>query len=368
MKKGRDAQHGVAIVLIAVSIFALCIIVAIAVNIGKFVSVRTQAQAAVDAAALAGLGGIRYFQEHGGNETNVAKLVASFNGGPGVATANVVNGADPNITAAPDEATGAFNSNDDYSVVRYNADGGGVEVWAGLTGQNVRTMNGVQVTKTYTVDHFLRGVVGSQATTFTVSAVAAISGPRCARPTVPLAITKCTHCPDNVEVCSGSCCSTASGGSIKLTPKGGGDNAAWFSYVGDPSNADIIRDYVAHGMTKDLCYGELINLNNGEDNTAHKCMEDMYAGNAECEGNVAVTQTIAIENGKWKALLPVVECQGALNGAKRVVGFANFYIDTVKSLGSPKYIDVTHVCNDIVDYPAGGVYCGSESRYSGLVQ
>ena len=95
MKKS-NTQTGAVIVTISITLLVMVLAVAVAVDIGWLVFVRQQAQAAVDASALAGASATPNCGNEGA-EANVGPLIEAFNmTNPGMMNP-VING-DPNIS------------------------------------------------------------------------------------------------------------------------------------------------------------------------------------------------------------------------------------------------------------------------------
>jgi len=74
MKRRGRGDEGIAFVLAAVSMVALLIMVAFAVDLGNARQIKRQAQATADAAALAGAGTLR----EGGSDAEVAATVKLY--------------------------------------------------------------------------------------------------------------------------------------------------------------------------------------------------------------------------------------------------------------------------------------------------
>ena len=145
---------------------------ALAFDIGRIAHARSEAQAAVDAAALSAAAAIPHYRNsNGADDTHVSSLLQAFNGTS--SSSNKVMQGDPTVTLT------------NMSYVSYQ---GGVIVNPAPT---VDDTDGVRVTRTYNVPHIMSRVFGTNGTDISVSGTAIIGAPPCMDPDIPLTLVVC---------------------------------------------------------------------------------------------------------------------------------------------------------------------------------
>ena len=333
-----NQEKGAILPIFAVAVLVLVLLVAASINIGWMSNVKSQAQAAVDAAALAGAAGIPNYIALDGDKDIVDRLALSFNGDPTSDDTNPVAKGDPLI-----ETARVFMSVYDGASVQPATD--------------VPSTNAVQVEKQYTVPLF-GGVLDMVQWSVTVRAAATLGSPGCAEVNFPVALVA----DGTQDFCSVSRCDQ--GSSIAIQTNSNVDNSAFFNYYGNPVSASSCRAMVDGSARRTICAGEEIELNNGQ---MTSCLQEM---NRYCD-------EIDCDNVPWVVTVPVVTSAAIAtvnNGNNPVqqapiAGFARIWIGEIIDNGSLKSISYTRLCNQTLpDSVSGGINCGLIAQAPVLVQ
>jgi len=210
------------------------------------------------------------------------------------------------------------------------------------------TPNAVRVTVVASVQNIVAGVYGDPQSTVTREAIAAFSGNSSARPTLPLAISKCTFASYQKSGCGSMT-------TLKQAPDGK-DGSGWTSLGADNASASKAVQYLpadcgGGGVTPPrLRVGDPVGIMNGQANSVLKTVGDCVA------------------KGHDKFTVPVVdvECNGKFNKQKPVLGFATVKVVSVTAKGGSKSIDVTPICDTSSGEMGGGPDYGT--RNSSIVR
>ena len=326
----RCAEIGATLPFLAITILALFLLIALSLNIGWIASVHSQAQAAVDAAALAGAAAIPDYHIKNGDMTNLIALSTSFNGATNQPDTNEV------ANSGPDIQTG------DIALKVYD----GVDIKDPQT-NNPLERNAVQVTKNYEVPLFFTKLINTITWNISVTATANMSGPSCFKPDLPLALIDDSA---TTALCQPLNCGTEV--TYALQSPSTLDTSSFFNFDGEIASASRCRDMVNNGMgSKMICAGDNIALNNGQVTSCLSDMENKCTSLACSPGN------------PWIVDIPVVSSKvlqsGNPNQSAPIAGFARIGITEVNDHGSPKYIKFNVMCNQVSpDTAAGGTTCG----------
>lgn len=276
-------ERGVAVPLVAVFFTAILGLAAVGVDTGRVASVANEAQNAADIAAMAAI--VSMASNNNENEREAAENALSH---------NLVNGG---VATAALQALEKGYIGPDYTftpgALPYNA----VRARAGATVSNI----------------LLRGI-GFPQSVVTRQAIAAFAGIGSGIPTLPIVIGECNF---NSECYHQSCMPY-----LARVPDTT-DNSAWTAFFESASNNNIEHYFPSPcggNYRQTINVGNIINLGNGE--------VTPLLGKVQC----------LLNNGVRVFTIPIVECVGAFNQAKKVVGFAKVEVDYVVATGSPKGI------------------------------
>ncbi len=405
IREERDstADGGAVLIFAALSMVVLLAIVAVAINAGRIAAVRTQAQAAVDAAAMAGVAGIPpHSAGVDSNKETIARLINALNvDQSGLPTSNIVDGKSASIqsytgtgvAANPDFIVRYFDAttHNFYNVGNYSA---------GLR-KNVelRDLNALTVTKSYPVDNFLAAFIAPNQSRVNVTATAVFGGATCMKPQLPIAISDCQsdggfqYTSDCKTNCSCDTATNLCAGDITLdltTSNANSDNMAWFAPpgYGSANDSDIER-WIREGMPT-TCVGNSVLLINGVTSNM-SCVQDVknhYFNNPRgpntCQGggqgNGQGNQNQHVINRpdlqamrdqgitNWDALVPIVDCSARnYNQSWQVKGFT--YVRIIGTDGNTR-ITVKRVCNSTIPFATGGgaINCDNTTGNPSLLQ
>ena len=363
-----SADSGAILPLLAVLAFALLALIAFFVNTGWLAFKKSEAQTAVDAAAMAAAAALPDFNRSG-NPAAVATLAAGFNGPPTQNRANLVIGQDPDIQLA------------DLQFLSYSDSSGGVPAL------DAQSANAVRVTKSYTIPHFLAPFLGNNlSTTTTVRATALLGSPECMVPRLPFAILECDlgNPPQPNDQCLAACSGGVVQREVRFSPAPV-DNGAWFIFdpnAGNntPANAAACKDAVTYTTPiPELCVGSFISLNNGQLTSCLSAL-DNWCDQRDAQGqpvsNPQPPQYPAApcsEATPWEAYVPVIACadlppSNQPNQVVRVSGFAKVAITNVVNQGNQKKIVYHLRCETLPAAEGAGFSCGLRGDRPVLVQ
>lgn len=319
--------RGSVIVYVAFLLPVIALLVAIALNVGTLVSARSQAQSAVDAAALSAVAGLPRYNLTS-DKAAVITLAQAFNGSAQANDANTVLNGDLQINAS------------DIEYKEYS------------TGQlkdatSAQQTNAVQVSKEFTVPMFLKGIVRKSDWKIRLSATAVLGGPGCMTPALPFALIDCSNTHSGSGVCSSLNCNKEV--NLVISNPTQADSAAFFTFDGSPSNASACKSMVEDPEeNKFICAGSKIELNNG---TIASCLADVAQ---QC------TARNCSPANPWVVNLPVIDCeQLSATGSNPVQsalvsGFARVGINSVSNQGSSKSIGMVLLCGVQSNVAVGG--------------
>ena len=339
MKPQMNQEKGAILPIFAVAVLVLVLLVAASINIGWMSNVKSQAQAAVDAAALSGAAGIPNYIALNGDKDIVDRLALSYNGDPADDDTNSVAKLDPSIETAR------------VHMMEYN---GGPPQPA----VDVPSTNAVRVVKDYSVPLFFGGVVNMLQWTVRVQATATLGAPGCAEVDFPVALVA----DGSQDFCSDNQCDQVS--SVAIQTNSNIDNSAFFNYLGNPISARSCKDMVDGSGRRTICTGEEIELGNGQMTACLKKMNE-HCNDIDCE------------NVPWVVTVPVVTSASiaAINNGNNFVqqapiaGFAKIWIGDIVDTRSQKSISYTRLCNQTLpDAVSGGMRCGIMAQVPVLVE
>lgn len=367
--KPTKNSHGIAIIYVTLFLMVLGLLfVALGIDVGWLALVRTQGQAAVDAAALRGAAAIRNY-----NATTDPTMVHSMVSG-------------------------------------LNADNTVMNQSAGLTGANVEfctgdpdnptcpsatiPARGIRVTKPYTAPLYFGKLFKNGTTTdITVSAIAWLGGVCGFNPDLPIALCaqqiNYTKDAQGNFYCDESLMTDLNPNTI--------DNAGWYA-IPDSANASICKKMASgEEPVPYVNYEQEINLNNGQITSCHQVIEDRFAAAGcftprltepiyDAEGNkigetviqegvpgTQCTDELAYDDDPLEqactVTLPVVTCENTINQQEPVDGFASVCISYIQSEpASDAVMEVSLNCNVTRDANGGCPDIGTNGKYPVLVK
>ena len=296
-------DRGVAIVYVALFLLVLGILfIAVGIDMGWIVYVRSQAQASVDAAALAGAGAIPNYDKVQ-DPTQVYNLITDLN------PDNTVMKQDAGIAAADIE----FCSGDSGSPT---------------CGASVVPAEGVKVTKSYSAPLFFASLLnGGNGVNLTFTATAWLGGPSSGKPQLPLAVRIC-----QVNFPNG-CGATPT----LIQSPNAVDNSA-FSTFFSTGGSDCTQMVTGATPIPTVQIGDTINLvGSGQVTNCLKALSDAFTKNAsstDCPSGVSLC---------WNVTLAVIDCSGN-QATGKVVGFATIAITQVTVPPAAKTISGSLTC------------------------
>lgn len=325
-------NRGVAVIYITLFLMVLGILfVALGIDVGWFAYVRTQGQAATDAAALRAAAAIPNYNT-AGDTTKVYSMVTALN------SDNTVMNEGAMLTGTDVEfCFGDPNGNPTCQPATFPTAAGGVKV-----------------TKTYSAPYFFgRLLNGGSNTDITVSSTAWLGGPGGLSPTLPVALCseQIGYDPVTLE-CNPEI-------DTDLTPNNV-DNAGWWTPIGISASAQECKSMVDNpDQIPRIELNEDINLNNGEITSCHKEIGKKYA---DCDEATCALDPEDPARIACTAILPIVDCPDSINQQQPVQGFAAVCItDVISTPASNAVIEADLRCDvtaegSIGGGPAFGVY------------
>jgi len=303
-------ERGSVIVFVTLMIVVLLIMVGLGLDTGQLSYVRNQGQAAVDAAALAAVSGLRQSQQQ------VEKRAAGFN-------------STNNYVESPTNKIGSAN----VSYIQYDFSTNQITNYSAsyATANGVRvaleqaTGSGITTPVFLTPLLNLLGISTSGTKEVNVSAAAVIT----AIPTLPIVIydTQCTA-PQPVK--------------IRATDDTK-ETGCWTTFFdGSTSKPDVVALMQAsgncNGLPQGANKGDDIHLNDGNQKPDYDAAKDLFTANpTQC----------------W--IIPVVAAPSAkaktnnCNQWQEILDFASICPTKVVSTGSPKYIQASVTCGQKLD-------------------
>ena len=360
----RTLRNNRGAVLIYVTLFLLLLgllFIALGTDVGWMAYVRTQGQAAVDAAALRGAAAIPNYNSTG-STTQVYNMASGLN-----SNNTVMNQAAGVVGADIEFCTG-------------NPDG--VSTCSASTFPT--PADGVRVTRTYSTPLFFSRILnGGNNANITVSSIAWLGGPGGYCPDLPIAL-----CAQNIGYTPNASGTFTCNESLdaQLVPNQV-DNAGWFAPLPETANAAWCKAVLQGSMAcPSTGYGQVIDLNNGEITVCQKLLEKKFA-DAGCftppvydslgnlispgiEGTVCDNPNATAAQVKaCTATLPVVNCPGSINPDLPIIGYASVCIKYVQA--TPASAAVTKInleCNVPATGPGGGVFLGTYATRPALIK
>ncbi len=312
--------------------------VALGMDVGWMVYVKSQGQAAVDAAAISGAAAIPAYNS--GNPCRVTGIVASLNS--------------QNTVLNQDAAIGGVNI--DYCT--------GDPQSSYTCSPTTLPAEGLRVTKTYPTPLFFGGILnGGNSVNITVSATAWLGGPVGAGPDLPLAV-----CASQIGWTGpGSVCDPTLEADLSAN---NADNAGWFTVPPDSANAKDCKDMVKG--TKEIPYlytSQEINLNNGQ---ITACQWEIYYRFESCFASVCpgcCDSNSASYNEDCIVTLPVIDCDNTINQQNDIALFASLCItNVIAEPADEATIDSTLVCDvEAGEGVGGGFVMGTSAGIPVLV-
>lgn len=294
-------QRGVIMPMIGVAWVALLAATAIGAGIGRLTLASTEVQNAADVAALAGAAAVLKLGDPEGDA--MAALMAN---------SIAMGEAAPHLQ---DLVVGYY----DFDLREFIANGD--------------PTNSVMARVLANVDNPFGGLIQKHNQDVEKIAYAALTGLRGGRPTLPIVIGDCNFQQDCFE---DSCMPR-----LTQVPNTD-DTSGWTAFFERASASNIISlvpEPCGEGEQVDVWIGDVINLNNGQVNsalTAVKCLADI---------------------GMMEHLIPIVSCQGNFNQSKPILGFATIVIENVVNTGGNKGIDLHAIFkSDAIGALGGGMF------------
>jgi hypothetical protein len=328
-------NRGAVLVYVTLFLFVLGILfIALGIDVGWMVYVRSQGQAAVDSAAISGAAAIPAYNS--GDPSVVYSIVGSLN------SQNTVMNQDAAIANTDVE----FCTGDPDTSFTCTA----------ATTPAV----GVRVTKTYSTPLFFGKILNEgNPTDITVSAIAWLGGPAGLGPDLPLAICTSQIGWDGPgSTCDPTLLADLSANNV--------DNAGWFTVPPTSANANDCKNMVMEEMEIPFLYGgQEINLNNGQ---ISACQEQVYYRFEECFESVCpdcCNQSSPSYNPDCVVTLPVIDCDNTINQQSDIVLFASLCItNVIWDPASNATIDATLICDAEAPGSVGGGFV--LGTYAGL--
>lgn len=345
--KTNKREKGISLIFFLLLLPIILMAIAAAINLGWLAIARTQAQAAVDAAALSAAGAIPHYRLSNGDSSGVLELARLFNQTLPVSemtTANMIIGKEPAIADDPASVSiGVWNKDAVNPAPKFSLL---------PPGAPLKEINAVRVTHQFEAPLFFANILGLGSSTMTmreVRATAAIGGPWCGVSVIPLMLCSVSGVLDTCGDES-ACNSVLDFGKASNNTT---DNAAWFATCppgtgesqkslcnAEKNAADIVNALRSGEKPDELCVGSKIVQDNGEKTAVlHELSKDEYL------------DTMFI--------LPVVDCGPQLNKVAEVKAFVAVKIETVTDSGGGKKVRFRRLCGVNIQGPtAGGIECG----------
>lgn len=312
MKLVKD-RSGTAIIYVTLFLMVLGLLfLALGIDVGWLVFVRSQGQSAVDAAALRGAAALPNYN-HTNDATKVNTMVRGIN-----ADNRVMNQGAGLEDTHIEFCTGTPEGPDCPSLTT--------------------PATGVRVTNTYTAPLFFAGILneGNNSANITVSATAWLGGPaECGADCLPIGL-----CPAQVGTCGSS--TTA-------------NNSAWWTPVAatNPTCKDMVND---PSLVPNIKVGDLVHR------SGSSCLEDVETRFITKNG---CTAEKCGKDPACTVTLPVFDCSGTAGGPAPVKAFVSLCITAVKSPA----ITGTMTCDIAAPgTSAGGPFLGTYGERPTLVK
>jgi len=328
MKALRN-DRGIAIVYVTLFLLVLGLLfVALGVDVGWMIYVKTQAQRTVDAAALRGAAAIPNYNKAG--DTSMVYDMAS-----GINDANKVMSQNAQVAGSDIQMCSGIPNTPNCLTTTYPTPAGGV-----------------RVAKAYTAPLFLSGRLlngGNSSVDLNVNTIAWLGGPAGLRPDLPLGM--CSSQVGYPDKCSDSPTLPTQDivwdgvGNQSASPT---DDSAWWTPI-DVSQTDAsdCRQIVADPTKIPFLYmDQLISRNNGQ---VTSCLNDIANKYQTCPSTCD-----PIGHPECTRLVPVFDCAANPNQTAPIVGFAKLCITQVQAQGNPKYIKGPLICNVGIPGTIGG--------------
>jgi hypothetical protein len=345
VSRDRRGQRGVALAIIAIALTMILGFCVLAVDLGHLGVSSNEVQIVVDGAAAAGARSLLRNKMTGGNES-------SATAGTTVAARNTVDGEPAD--GAPTQVVvtqGLFNMS------------------TGVFSAGGASPNAVSAVATARVPNLLGGILGPTTTQVQRTAIAAYGGTCTAQTALPLALGSCLfsrylrrqncgrlpNLQDVPDPLNDSCWTSLGPNTANATEAS--------AYL--PSQCCTGRNCGGGQSAPRLQRGSQINGMSGQDDVLLRIIKDCY------------------DQGIRQFVVPVINCsnnnnqagnngngngngnnQGGTNacGQNRVVGFATIRVNSVKTSGTNKGMDIMAICN--ADDPGGAIGCTSYGRES----
>lgn len=355
-------QQGVVLPFIAFMACGLILFIALVIDIGWIAHVRSQAQSAVDAAALSGAAAIPHYLSNAHSRTNIEKMAMAFNGSASNSMTNIVAASNPAITSG------------DIALKEFDYETGSISTPAAPG-----DVNAVQVTKNYRVPLFLGQMQGIFTWDISATATASLTGPACLPPNYPLALVDCGLLPActsgstaaDCSFCEAARCTGEIQFTVAVNEGSQGNTAGFWAYdssIDQSVNADLCRqrvlDRTTEGAYPRLCAGDGIQLLGG---TVQSCLNEM-ALDCQADGTTHVCANPLTVH------IPVFECNDIagqsynVNQIAYVNGFVKIRIDKMKTT-TPRSMTFSILCNSFLSGSSGGgPFCGTWAGGANLVQ
>lgn len=274
-------ERGIAVPLVAVCLVALIGLAAVGVDTGRVATVADELQMAADVAATAGTLALADDDDATAGANAALQL-------------NKVNGA---VATAALQTIQVGNMNTSYTFT-----------------PNLAPLNAVRAQTQSVVNNILLDMIGRPQSTVTREAIATLAGIGSGIPTLPIVIGECNF---NAQCYHQSCMPYLA--QVPDTT----NNSGWTAFFENASNTNVGHYFgspCGGGQQQLIKVGDIIQLANGQTSP--------LLDRVDC----------LLDQGLHQFIIPIVECVGTFNQAKKVVGFAKIEVDYVVRSGSPKGI------------------------------
>jgi Flp pilus assembly protein TadG len=298
----RLNNRGSVIIFVTLMITLLLIMVGIGLDTGMLTYVRSQAQPAVDAAALSAASGLL------GGQSQVEARVAAYN-----STNDYVGQAGSKLGAS--NVTPIVYDGSSIQVATY-ATANGVRVGLEKAGTNPYTANAESsvVSPLFLTPLLnLMGFTAPAQANLNITATAVLQN----RPELPIAIVGCTVGDTTL--------------SWSQTPSPT-DNSAFTSFTFGSANVNLMRDLVSANCSTipPVGIGSCINLNNGQDVPVLKEILKVFGPFTDPPKDP--------EDCFLVPIVPDLPVGGNINKCRPMQGLARMCISQIKATGSPKFV------------------------------
>jgi hypothetical protein len=347
MKALRNARGAVLIYVTLFLVLLGLLFIALGTDAGWLAYVRTQGQAAMDAAALRGVAAIPNY-----NTTSDTTQVY-----------NMAMGLNPNNTVM-NQSAGVAGADIEFCT-------GSPDTPTCSAGTFPTPAQGVRVTRTYATPFFFGGLLnGGTSANITVSSIAWLGGPQAYCADIPMAL-----CAQNIGYNPSAGDFTCSESQDATLIPNGTDNAGWWAPLPETSNASWCQGVLNGNINPCTGSGDWIDLNNGAISVCQKLLEDKFAAAGCFTPGSGIPGTKCDlpyghpERKACTATLPVVNCPGSINPDLPVIGYASVCFKYIQAI--PASAAVTKVnleCGVTASGPGGGVFLGTYASRPVLVK